>query len=137
MGDVRDTAALHAAALTGRRTGHRRVFGPGRHLSTRQYVDTLRAVTGRRLPTVFVPGSAVLPVGRVADAVQRVWPWHIPAAYGAVYTCVCDCEVARDAPTLGIAARPLHETFGDTVRWMHSTGELTDRQAGAAVAGRP
>ncbi len=134
MGDVRDTAALHALALTGCRTAHRRVFGPGRHVSTRQYVETLRAVTGRRLPAVFLPGSAVLPVGRAADVLQRVWPWRIPAAYGAVYTCVCDARVASDAPTLGIPARTLRQSLGDTVRWMHSTGELTARQAGAAVA---
>lgn len=134
MGDVRDTAALHAMALTGQRPAHRRVFGPGRHVSTRQYVETLRAVTGRRLPALFVPGAAVLPVGRVADLLQKVWPRPIPAAYGAVYTCVCDARVAQDAPTLGIPARSLRESLGDTVRWLRSTGELTARQAGSAAS---
>ncbi|MEU6040986.1 NAD-dependent epimerase/dehydratase family protein [Actinomadura sp. NPDC047616] len=129
VGDVRDTAAFHMDLLE--TPGQGRHLTPGRYLSTRQYVSVLRQVTGRRLPAVFLPARAMLPVGLLTGAVQRVWPWHIPAEYGAVYTCVRDLRVDADP-----AARPVTETVGDAVGWLHRAGLLSDRQAGLA-AGRP
>ncbi|WP_329137661.1 hypothetical protein OG552_28305 [Streptomyces sp. NBC_01476] len=32
------------------------------------------------------------------DTVRRWWPWHIPAEYGAVYTCVHAVPVSAGAP---------------------------------------
>jgi nucleoside-diphosphate-sugar epimerase len=132
LGDVRDTAGLHAELLTMPRTGQARYFGPGRYLSTRQYVRILREVTGRALPAAFLPAAAMLPVGRAVDLLQRVWPWHIPAEYGAVYTCACATRVAEHArrPSL----RPLAETVADTVGWLVDSGQLSARQAGRAVS---
>jgi nucleoside-diphosphate-sugar epimerase len=132
VGDVRDTAALHAALLRGE-TSASRCFGPGRYLTTREYVQTLRAVTGRRLPSVFLPARAMLPVGRLADLAQRVWPWHIPAEYGAIYTCACATAVDEGADTLGVPARPAAQTMGDAVRWLREEGHLSAGQAGPLV----
>lgn len=129
VGDVRDTAELHARALTG--SGPNRVFGPGHYLTTRQFVRGLREVTGRALPAVFLPARAMLPVGLLASALQRVWRWHIPAEYGAIYTAACATRVDGDAPTLGVAPRPVAQTLRDTVRWLHEAGHLTARQAGS------
>jgi dihydroflavonol-4-reductase len=133
LGDVRDTAALHAAVVTRPTDGHTRFFGPGRYLSTRQYLKVLRAVTGRRLPAVFMPGRALLPLGRLTDLAQRVWPWHIPAEYGAVYTCVHAVPVAPGSPSHGIEPRPLAETMADTVRWLQVSGRLSRRRAGGSA----
>lgn len=130
VGDVRDTAALHAELLTRPGTGENRYFGPGHHLSTRQYVRTLREITGRRLPAGFVPARALLPFGAASTAAQRVWPWHIPAEYGAIYTCASAAPVDRSAPPR-IEPRPITETMRDTVRWLLETGRLTPRQAGS------
>jgi nucleoside-diphosphate-sugar epimerase len=130
VGDVRDAAAQHTALLTGPAGAAERYFGPHHNLSTRRYIGTLRQVTGRRLPTAYLPGRAMLPVGRLADLAQRFWPWHIPAEYGAVYTCAVDARIVQDAPTYGIGARPFEETMADTVEWLHSAGRLTARQAG-------
>ncbi|MCR3752195.1 Nucleoside-diphosphate-sugar epimerase [Lentzea californiensis] len=110
LGDVRDTAAMHAHLLTG---GPPRCFGPGRFVSTREYLRTLREVTGRRLPAVFLPAAALAPVGLVADALQRVWPWPIPVQGGAIRT----CRNAQRVASAG-ATRPLAETMADTVRWL-------------------
>lgn len=118
IGDVRDTAALHASLLDA--PAANRVFGPGHYLTTREYVRTLREVTGRRLPTVYLPARGMLPLGALTTVVQRFWPWHIPAEYGAIYTCACAGRVAPDASTNGIAARPVAETFADTVRWLRA-----------------
>lgn len=131
IGDVRDTAALHASLLGPAEPSANRHFGPGHYLTTRQYVRALREVTGRSLPTVYLPARAMLPVGLLANLVQRVWPWHIPAEYGAVYTCACAVRVAAPMP---IAPRPVAETFADTVRWLHEAGHLSTRQAGRCVS---
>ncbi|MFE7590382.1 NAD-dependent epimerase/dehydratase family protein [Kitasatospora sp. NPDC057512] len=136
VGDVRDTARLHARLLTAPRTGLDRHFAPGRQLATREYVRTLREVTGRRLPAVFLPARAMLPVGALATLVQRGWPWHIPAEYGAVYTCACAAPVHPAASTCGLLPRPIAETMADTVRWLRAEGLLTDRQAGLLADGK-
>jgi nucleoside-diphosphate-sugar epimerase len=133
LGDVRDTAALHAAVLTAPRRGLDRHFGPGHYVSTRRYVRTVREVTGRDLPTIFLPARGMLPFGVLADLLQRAWPWRIPAEYGAIYTCACATRVDETASTGGIDARPLSETLADSVRWLHERGHLSERQAGSCA----
>jgi len=128
FGDVRDTAELHASLIAGDGAG--RYFGPGRYVATRQYLDTLREVTGRRLPVVRLPAVSLLPVGVLAGLLQRVWPWHIPAEYGAIYTCAHATAVSETAPTGGVPARPVAATIADTVAWLHQKGLLSDRAAG-------
>jgi len=136
IGDVRDTAAMHAAALVPGQ-GPRRFMGPGRYVSTREYVRTLRTVTGRALPTVYLPARAMLPVGLLTGLLQRVVPAHIPVEYGAIYTCACaarlDDQVAGPYGNTGL---PLAQTMADTVRWLYGQGALTEHQAGSAVVGR-
>jgi nucleoside-diphosphate-sugar epimerase len=133
LGDVRDSAALHAELLSAAAPPGNAYFGPGHFLATREYLATVRAATGRALPAVFLPPRAMFPVGRAADLLQRVWPWHVPAQYGALYVCATAVPVAADAPTGGVPARPAPDTVRDTVAWLHATGRLTDRQAGAAA----
>lgn len=142
LGDVRDTAALHAAlfqpgppapdpAPVG---GRARYFGPNHYLSTRDYLRVLRSATGRRLPTGYLPARAMYPFGLLADCVQHVWPWHIPAEFGAVYTCACAARVAEGG-TFGISARPAQDTMADTVGWLYREGRITARQAGSPGRG--
>lgn len=126
IGDVRDTAALHASLLT-EPPHHNRVFAPGRYLTTRDYVRTVRAITGRALPAVFLPARPMVPVGRMAGVLQQFWPWHIPAEHGAIYTCATAVPV--DAP----AGTEFTETVADTVRWLVAAGHLPARSAGRAA----
>ncbi|MFE0704558.1 NAD-dependent epimerase/dehydratase family protein [Streptomyces sp. NPDC058872] len=134
LGDVRDTAELHGRLVLREVPGGNRHFGPGRFVTTRDYLRAVRAATGRRLPAAFLPARAVLPFGLLADLLQRVWPWQVPAEYGAVYTCAHAVPVDECAATGGVVARPLVETVADTVRWLHEAGHLSKRQAGSAVA---
>lgn len=135
IGDVRDVARLHAAVLEPG-AGPRRYLGPGRYVTTRDYIRSLREVTGRRLPAVFLPPAWMLPVGALAGVIQRVSPVHIPAEYGAIYL----CAVARPVDTtatdrlLGEGPRPLASTMADTVRWLHRTGRVSRRLAGRAAS---
>lgn len=133
VGDVRDTAALHAALAGGGGPAGDRHFGPGHYLTTRQFVATLREVTGRALPAVHLPARAMLPLGLLTGLVQRVWPWHIPAEYGAIYTCACAARV--DEHAVAGVARPVVETVTDTVDWLYRAGRLSARPAGRVAAG--
>ncbi|VVJ20390.1 NAD-dependent epimerase/dehydratase [Amycolatopsis camponoti] len=133
LGDVRDSAELHARLLGGEVPARAAFFGPGNFLTTRDYLATARAATGRALPAVFVPPRALYPVGRFADRLQRVWPWALPVQYGAIHVCATAVPVDPDAPTGGVAARPALETVRDTVTWLHATGRITGRQAGSAA----
>lgn len=131
IGDVRDTAALHAALFDAPSGGPGRFFGPGRYVPTREYVRQVRAATGRRLPAVYLPAWSLYPVGRFVDVAQRLVPFHLPAEYGAIYTVACAGPVDPDAGTGGVRARPFTQTVTDTVRWLRETGRL------AAGPGRP
>ncbi|MFF3070174.1 NAD-dependent epimerase/dehydratase family protein [Kitasatospora sp. NPDC057936] len=137
VGDVRDTARLHADLLTTHPIAEapvaNRHFAPGRHVPTRTYLRTLREVTGRSLPALHLPAAPMLPVGALATAAQRLWPWHIPAEYGAIYTCAHARPVAASASTGGLTPRPTAETMTDTIRWLHDRGLLTAHQAGRAL----
>ena len=128
FGDVRDTASLHASLIAGEGAG--RYFGPGRYVPTREYLETLREVTGRALPVLRLPAVSLLPVGAFAGLLQRVWPWHIPAEYGAIYTCAHATAVSETAPTGGVPARSVTSTIADTVAWLHEAGLVSDRAAG-------
>ncbi|MBB5870007.1 nucleoside-diphosphate-sugar epimerase [Allocatelliglobosispora scoriae] len=130
LGDVRDVAELHADAMRPGQ-GPRRLLAPGRYVSTSDYLRTARFVTGHRLPAVFLPTPAVLPVGLLTLALQRICPWHIPVEYGAIYACHCDARL--DERTAPAPSRPFAETMLDTVRWLHESGHLTRRAAGRAA----
>jgi len=133
--DVRDVAAVHAAVMRPG-AGPRRYVVPGLFLDGKTLFATLRTVTGRRLPMVTMPAWSMLPVARLATAAQRVLPFHLPAEYeGVVVTgSATRCDDRRAREELGVEPRPFVETLRDTVRWLHSAGHLTDRQAGAAAA---
>ncbi len=133
IGDVRDTAQLHAALLTAPAQGSDRYLAPGSYVTTRQYVQALREVTGRTLPTAFLPARPMLPFAYATDLLQLVWPWHIPAEYGACLVCARDAR-PEHADSLGLNARPLAQTLTDTVRWMRQTGLLSASQAGALAS---
>jgi hypothetical protein len=133
--DVRDVADLLTAAVEPG-FGASRCAPPATFVTTGEYVGTLRRITGRRLPVVYGPNAALLPLGRLVSAVQRWVPWHIPAEYGAIYACHCQPRFLPEVLTRLPGARTFEETMTDSVRWLHAQGQLSARQAGAAVAVR-
>jgi nucleoside-diphosphate-sugar epimerase len=132
VGDVRDTARLHVAMLSAPEDSGR-FLSPGRYLSTRQYVQAVREATGRPFPTLFLPARMMLPAAAVTDLVQRIWPWHIPAEYGACYICACDSRPEPRPAAYGIDPTPLAETFTEAIRWLHHAGHVTAGQAGRSA----
>jgi dihydroflavonol-4-reductase len=133
VGDVRDVARLHAAVLQPG-LGPRRYVAPGRYVSTRDFLDQLRAATGRALPAVHLPARLLLPAGALAGLAQRVTPVALPVSYGAIYLCrhAVPIDNHETAALLGDTGVPLEETMAATVRWLAGAGLISRRQAGHA-----
>lgn len=134
VNDVRDVAALLAAALTPG-MGPRRFIPAGHYVSTRTYIATIEDVTGRRIRVVHPPARGALVLCRMVDVVQHVVPWHIPAEYTAAYMCYCDARIDPSMPAapLGVGTRPLSEIIADSISWLHEQGLITAEQAGKAA----
>lgn len=134
VSDVRDLAELLTAALS---AGHgpRRIIPPGHHVSTREYMAAVAAVTGRKRRVLYTPANGSLVACWCMDRIQHVVPWHLPTEYTAAYICYCDARIDGSMPNapLGVSARPLSDTIGDSIRWLHDNGHLSARHAGFAL----
>lgn len=133
--DVRDVATTLVRALNPPRTPSRYLV-PGHYLGGTDGVQTLSEVTGRRLRTVRVPSRLLLaslgPVEALAARSGRPIPglreplWLLSKAAPA--------DASATETDLGVTARPLAETFADTVRWLHASGHVSRRAAGRLAA---
>lgn len=134
VSDVRDMAELLTATLTPGQ-GPRRLIPPGHHVSTREYMAAVGAATGRNRRVLYTPANGSLVLCWCMDRLQHVIPWHMPTEYTAAYICYCDASIDSSMPSapLGVAARPLSDTIGDSIRWLYDNGHLSARQAGLAV----
>ena len=128
--DVRDLGLVHAAVLTAGR-GPRRYLCGGHFLTMTQLGAVYRGLTGRRFPVVPFPGAALRATGRVVDVALRVLP------VDSVLTAEAMAVLTQWVPTddgglaeLGVALRPVEDTFADAIRGLHAAGRLTDRQVG-------
>ena len=131
--DVRDVAAVHAAAMEPGR-GARRYIATGEYVPFPRLFAILRSITGRRLIAPRVPQVAVTVSASGADALQRVLPFRLPlnsqAPWLARHAVPGDDTVTRKE--LGVTFRPPEEAIADTVRWLRDAGHISARQAGRA-----
>jgi nucleoside-diphosphate-sugar epimerase len=134
--DVRDVAKAHAAMFEPGR-GPRRYILSGTNVPFRDIIQTLRDLTGRRLPIMTLPKMALLPMVRAAGGLQRVLPFRLPLNNEGFDTITWDPhgDDSRARDELGFSPRDPRETFADTIRWMHAAGRLSDRQAGTLASG--
>jgi hypothetical protein len=92
----------------------------------------LRRVTGRRLPSLAIPGGALRQLGRVVDAATRVLPVDTVFTHSAME------QLTRIRPTddsavhdvLGISYRSIDDTLGASIDGLLANGRITARQAG-------
>ena len=125
--DVRDTAAVVVAALD--RPG-RRYLVPGESVTLPH--ETLRVVTGRRLPAVSLPLGAVLPLLQLGY--RTGWSFLPHAVEGARFIATdTRVDVSATVTDLGISGRSLEESMRDTVAWLTETGHISRRAAGRAA----
>ena len=122
--DVRDTAEVVVAALD--RPG-RRYLVPGETVALPH--ETLRTVTGRRLPAARLPLKAMLPVLQLGY--RTGWPFLPHAVEGARFIAI-DARVDYSATVdeLGVSGRSLAESMRDTVCWLADAGHISPRAAG-------
>jgi nucleoside-diphosphate-sugar epimerase len=129
--DVRDVAAVHAALFEPGR-GARRYLVMAENLSLEDLIATARRVTGRRLPSVRIPGRVALAVGRATDVAQRVLPVRLPISFEGPWILITDAHADASATEreLGVHLRPSEEAIADTIRWLWRAGRISRRHAG-------
>lgn len=127
--DVRDIASVHAAVMQ-RGRGPRRFLAVSEDVPFAELIDVFRRVTGRRLPGLPVPRALSRGLGRVR---------RVPGDLEGPWICAQEARTDSGATeaSLGVRLRPAEESIADTIRWLHASGHLDDRRAGAvASAGR-
>lgn len=130
--DARWLADAHAGLLEAGR-GPRRVTMAGRHVTMAEFIELLRSLTGRRLPSVLPsPRWMSLASAQLADVLRRTVGLRLPLTYEQSWLAYC-WPPAEDRHALDLAGPPppLAETVGDAIRWLVSTGHLPSRHAGA------
>jgi len=129
--DVRDVAKALAAMFEPGK-GSRRYILSGTSTPFGSIIGTISELTGRKLPHATLPGWSLLPMVRSAGFLQRVLPFRLPLNNEGFDTIRWDPhgDDSRARAELGYAPRPLRETFGDTIQWMHKAGKISAKQAG-------
>lgn len=125
--DVRDTAEVVVAALG--RPG-RRYLVPGENAALPH--ETLRTVTGRRLPAMRMSLKAALPVLQLGY--NTGWSF-LPHSVEGSRLIATDTRVDYSATVeeLGVRGRSLEESMRDTVRWLTEAGHIGPRAAGRCL----
>ena len=122
--DVRDVAAMFVAALEPGR-GPRRYLAGGQYVTWAEWTDLLSAAAGREIPQLAMTANEIIEMGRTFDA-QRAEGHDSPLSEEAavIMTSGVPTDDSATLADLRFAYRPLSETFGDTVRYLDSLGEL-------------
>jgi nucleoside-diphosphate-sugar epimerase len=130
--DVRDLARIHAR-LVHPDTPPGRYLVPGHDLPWREMIALMDRLTGRRVRRVAIPGPLLRALGRLGDAVKRVYDFDFPLTHESM-AFASGWPGVRASPALAALApsfRDPEETYRDTIRWLHRAGHLTREQAGA------
>lgn len=117
MIDVRDVAAVHAAAMRPGR-GPRRYLCGGELIAFDEIVDILEAASGRRIRRIPLAPSAFRGMGRVADAIGTVVPVSPGFGYEAAWllTAATPTDDSRTLSELGLSWRPARDALAASVR---------------------
>jgi dihydroflavonol-4-reductase len=126
IADVRDVAAALVAVMEPGR-GERRYLIGGHYISMPDLIRTLGDLSGRRLPFVTLPSWSLAAFGRVVDIVQRRLRTRLPWTGEGIWVlnCAARCDDSKARTELGVEARPLRETFADTIGWLVEVGHLS------------
>lgn len=129
--DVRDVAAVHAAAL---RPGR----GPRRYLATSELVplvDMMRIIAeagGRKPPRGTVPAPLLLALARAMDRLQRLVSKRLSIDYQSIWTAIQSpqCDASATVRDLGVEfRRPAAESLRDAVHWLSQGGGGAGRES--------
>jgi nucleoside-diphosphate-sugar epimerase len=129
--DVRDVAALHVKLLE-LPPGPHRYGAAAEMLPWAALYELLDGLTGTRIRRVTVPGSLMRAAGSVGDVVKRVRDFNFPLTRDSMEfaTQWPGADASRTTHELGLAFRPIAETYRDTLRWLHRAGHLSAAHVG-------
>ncbi|WP_109522988.1 MULTISPECIES: NAD-dependent epimerase/dehydratase family protein [Nocardia] len=123
--DVRDVAALHAAALVPG-LGPRRYLCGGHRVGVTELAALFSEVTGRTTRAVPVPDAALRLLGRTSDALSRLVPFTSPLTEAAMqyYTRMPESDDSASERDLGLRYRDPGEVIADTISGLRAAGRL-------------
>ena len=129
--DVRDVAALHVRLLELPPSPHR-YAAAAEMLPWAEIYPLLDGITGGRVRRFAVPGWLMRAAGSVGDVVKRVYDFNFPLTRDSMEfaTQWPGADAERTTRELGLAFRPIAETYADTLRWMYRAGHLTAAHVG-------
>jgi len=129
--DARDLAVLLVALLAPDEPAGRFIVG-GHYLAWADVVALMDELTGRRVRRYHIPGPLLRALGRVGDAVKRVFPFDFPLTGEAMdfATMWPQAITSAEVDRLGIRFRDPRESYADAIRWMVEAGHLEPRLAG-------
>jgi nucleoside-diphosphate-sugar epimerase len=129
--DVRDVAALHVKLLE-LPAGAHRYSAAAEMLPWAEIYPLMDRITGGRVRRFAVPGWLMRAAGSVGDVVKRVYDFNFPLTRDSMEfaTQWPGADAARTTRELGLAFRPIEETYRDTLAWMYRAGHLTAAHVG-------
>ncbi len=129
--DVRDVAALHVKLLE-LPAGAHRYAAAAEMLPWAEIYELMDRLTGLRMRRFRLSGGVMRALGSVGDVVKRVYDFNFPLTRDSMEfaTQWPGADASRTTRELGLAFRPIAETYADTLRWMHRAGHLTAAQVG-------
>ena len=122
---VDDVAEGHMLALERGRIGERFILG-GENLGLRDLLAMVAEETGRRAPSVRLPGAALWPLALACEGIARlggpeplVTRDHLRMGRKKMFF-----SDAKARAELGYAPRPAREAVRDAVAWLRASGRL-------------
>ena len=129
--DVRDVARVLAASLQPGQ-GPRRFMTAGHFVKWSEFANICDELTGRRTLRVPMSPKLLRGVGRLLDLAKKIVPFEYPLTHEAalIMTRLVPCDSQPTENQLAIRFRPTKQTLADSIRWLHSTGQISTRVAG-------
>jgi nucleoside-diphosphate-sugar epimerase len=129
--DVRDVAALHVKLLE-LPPGPHRYAAAAEMLPWAGIYELLDRITGTRVRRFTVPGFLMRAAGSVGDVVKRVYDFNFPLTRDSMEfaTQWPGADASRTTRELGLAFRPVEETYRDTLIWLYRAGHLRAAHVG-------
>lgn len=121
----REVAKAHIAAAERGRTGENYLLG-GTDATFLQLVQTIGAVTGRKVPDKPTPTAVMLAVSRVGNWMSYLTgkPPRLTPEMVAMVTRTMYCDSSKAAHALGFRAESLRTMIEDSVNWLRQEGFL-------------
>lgn len=130
--DVRDVAEVHLRLLEQQPEAGNYTLG-GHYLAWPELGKLLEKLTERRLVKVPVLAGFMRLAGRVFDKLSPYLPTDVPMSEEAMEyaTKWVKMDNSKVENVLDFEFRPVEDSMTDTIRWLHRTGHISEKHAGA------